>query len=127
MYTCPRCEGRKIMTEYAKIYSGICFRCEGTGEVDELTELEVHEQKQICDIFNLALEADGYMYLRSFHIWGAEGSGHYFCHKIDQTIDQQYDITTPMLRKLYKQAIIDGYTPMTAEQFKRWDYDRSFL
>ena len=32
-YTCPRCDGKKVLKEYAHIAEGICFKCNGTGIV----------------------------------------------------------------------------------------------
>jgi len=33
LYTCPRCEGKKYLKEFAGIAQGVCFKCAGTGTV----------------------------------------------------------------------------------------------
>jgi len=33
MMTCPRCNGEKRIKEYRHFASGICFKCNGKGEV----------------------------------------------------------------------------------------------
>lgn len=39
--TCPKCAGTKTFPEYAHCNNGICFRCNGTGEVKALSALTI--------------------------------------------------------------------------------------
>ena len=32
-YPCPRCDGRKHMSEFANVANGVCFKCGGAGVV----------------------------------------------------------------------------------------------
>ena len=34
-YTCPRCNGNKIIEKYLHVEAGICFECHGNGRVTE--------------------------------------------------------------------------------------------
>lgn len=50
MTTCPKCQGNRTIEAFSGIEGGVCFRCNGSGEVSvRLSEIYQHKDRDLID------------------------------------------------------------------------------
>jgi hypothetical protein len=69
MFKCPKCSGTGTLSCFMHIDNGVCFRCDGLGEVESL-EKEEQDPSEIAKIYSLYSRSEsGEITLVQFYIW----------------------------------------------------------
>lgn len=96
MFTCPKCNGTKVFTEYAHIEHGICFMCNGTGEVDKLPTDPFDESCTRISYMKKAINDTTY-HIACFYTWADDGreyanTGHHYIDLVNtqREVDDYY-------------------------------------
>lgn len=127
-FQCPKCQGDKNIRMFTHVQHGICFMCDGTGEVDKLPE--DHDHGDVCDkILHLIMKKDGQWFSSQFCIWNDDnpsqhaGTGHYgttnrtdWMNDAHVSSDRHMSLTS--LRGAYADAMRQGYTLASEDEFK---------
>lgn len=111
MFTCPKCDGEKVLTVFTHIDDGICYMCNGTGEVTKLPKNHIAEDESCTAITRIRLDAEhDQYYIATFYTWDDDGrkygnTGHYSIDLIDQNeLEDSYNYNC--WNKCYKQTEI---------------------
>ena len=95
MYPCPKCGGSGNIPMFARIEHGICFMCDGSGEVKNLPKSNIVDES-CFGIYRMRLDHDSKYYIATFYIWNDDATkyantGHYHIDLIDPDVTTDDD------------------------------------
>ena len=95
MVTCEKCVGTGVLPMFMHIDNGVCFRCEGSGEVEYNPTSD--NNAQVCEHCINLYKADGHLvYHLAFWVWDAgtgkesAGTGHWHVSAFEPSTGEQY-------------------------------------
>ena len=129
MGICTKCRGAKIIPEFSHIQGGVCYQCNGTGQ---MSDVQNHEQPQVCDdIFTLIRFIDGIAEVIQFFVWNQDpnkdnyGYGNYSHLSVSETVQFERHASLRALRVMYQNALNAGFYLASAEESRLFDQQQS--
>lgn len=129
LVTCDRCGGSGWIPHFNHVEGGICFKCEGVGEVPATyrAKTNVDAKDAICDsIFSLYQKLDNGVKFAQFFIWNEgtkkldAGTGHMIGGIIEdgerQSISTKLHSDLDTVRAKYRQLIAEGWEVIPADK-----------